>query len=125
DSIEPPLFGEDGRFAGYAFLGSVIIRRQAEGFNYGVTAHELVHVMQLDEMARAEASFRAPLDAPLRAFGAYRGASRWVYLDSPALNALAYFGIEGGVFESECYYDNWLEREAEAFGERRPVPTCR
>ena len=124
DSIRPLLSGEDDRFAGYAFLGSVIIRRQPEGFDYDVTAHELVHLMQMDEMARIEASVRAPLDAPLRRARAYRGLARWVYLDSPALMALAYYGVEGGVFDSRCYYDNWLEREAEAFGERRPVGVC-
>lgn len=125
DSIDPPLFGEAGRFSGYAFLGSLIVRRQSEGFNYPVLGHELVHLMQMDEMGRVEASFRAPADASLRRSPLYRGLARWVYLDSPALMAVAYYGIEGGVSDRPCYYDNWLEREAEAFGERRPVETCR
>ena len=123
DEIRPPI-GEDGRFTGYAFLGSVIIQRQPDGFDYDVTAHELVHLMQLNEFARIESALRAPLDAGMRRSPAYRGLARWVYLDSPALNALAYFVVEGGALESRCYYDNWFEREAEAFGERRPVGVC-
>ena len=125
DEVRPVLGGEAGQFTGYAFLGSVIIQRQPDGFDYDVTAHELVHVMQHHEMVRIESAFRAPLDAGLRRSRAYRDIARWVYLDSPALLALAYFAVEGGELGSPCRYNNWFEREAEAFGERRSVPVCR
>lgn len=123
DEIRPP-FGESGRFAGYVFFGSVIVRRQDDGVDYDIAAHELVHVAQLNEMARIESAFRAPLDAPLRASATYRGLARYVYLDSPALFVLGYYGVSGGVNSSECYFNNWFEREAEAFGERRPLGVC-
>lgn len=125
DEVRVPTVGdEDRQFNGYAFFGSVVLQRQPDGVAYDVAAHELVHVMQFNEMTRIEAAFRAPLDARLRRSESYRSVARWVYLDSPALNVLAYFAVEGGTRESRCYYDNWLEREAEAFGERRPVGVC-
>ncbi|MEM1096964.1 MAG: hypothetical protein AAGJ10_20390 [Bacteroidota bacterium] len=117
-----PIVGNS--FRGYAFLSTVYLDRRSDHF-YPLAGHELIHVMQHHEFVRAEAIFRAPLDRRLRRSEAYRTLSRWVYLDSPALQWLAYFPLEGGAISAPCKFDNWLEREAEAFGYRRPVETCR
>ena len=127
-----PLFTGDGRgkspvdfggaSTGFAFLNTVYVSRDDDEF-YDTAAHELVHVMQYREFART-ASLYAPLDGQLRRSGAYRAVARWVYLDNPVMNAAAYFGVEGGSIERPCKYDNWLEREAEAFGSRRAVGVC-
>ena len=124
DSVRPPFGGEAGRFVGYAVLGSVILQDDAAEFLYETAAHEAVHLMQLGEMARTEAALRAPADRALRRSATYRGLARWVYLDSPAFFTLGYYGAQGGARGFECYYNNWFEREAEAFADRRPVPTC-
>ena len=127
-----PVFTGDGRRRspivggarrGYALLSSVYLSREASDF-YPLAGHELVHALQHHEFVRAEAALRVRLDAPLRRSPAYRAVSKWVYLDSPALQAFAYFPVEGGAIDAPCYYNNWLEREAEAFGERRAVGTC-
>ncbi|MEM0961081.1 MAG: hypothetical protein AAGK21_00915 [Bacteroidota bacterium] len=123
-----PLFSGDGRESvpfggasnGRAILGSVFVRRDDDEF-YDTAAHELVHVMQHHELTRAETSLRAPLD-PSPAVES--GLERWVYLDSPLLMGLAYYAVEGGDIDAPCKYDNWLEREAEAFASRRPVGVC-
>ncbi len=118
------IFGGN-QFDGYAVYGSVVIKRQRDGFNYGIAAHEFVHILQYNEMARIESILRAPLDDPLRRSSVYRGLAGWIYLDSPALSRLASLAIEGGAIDFPCKYDNWFEREAEAFGLRRPVEVCR
>jgi hypothetical protein len=127
-----PLFTGDGRgdhpvfgvaATGYALLSMVYVDREADAY-YSTAGHELVHALQHHEFARAEAIFRAPFDTPLKRSATYQALSKWMYLDSPALQAIAYFPLEGGIIASPCKYDNWLEREAEAFGNRRPVPTC-
>ena len=126
DTVRPPFGGEAGRFSGYFVQGSVLIQRRADpvGFRYDTAAHELVHLLQLSEWVRIEAALRAPADRLLRRSAAYRGLARWVYLDSPALFAFGYEGLEGGARPFPCYYNNGFEREAEAFAERRPVGTC-
>ena len=107
---------------GLAVPGSVILARDDDAAEfYDTAAHELVHVMQFAEFARAEASWRAGLDPSGRLD---RGLGRWVYLDSPALQWAVYYGYEGGDIDAPCKYDNWIEREAEAFGSRRPVGVC-
>jgi hypothetical protein len=108
---------------GFALLNTVYLDRRAGNF-HEVAAHELLHVMQHNEFVRAEAVFRAPLDRRLRRSAAYRALSRWVYLDLPALNWLAYFPVAGGDRGFTCYYNNWFEREAEAFATRTAVGTC-
>jgi hypothetical protein len=117
-----PLFREPA--TGFALLNTVYLDRRASDF-HSLAAHELLHVMQHQEFVRAEAVFRAPLDRPLRRSAAYRALSRWVYLDLPALNWLAYFPIAGGRRDDRCYFNNWLEREAEAFATRSAVGICR
>ena len=117
------IFG-GGQFTGFAAYGSVVIKRQRNGFNYGITGHELIHVMQVNEMVRIESALRLPLDAQMREYKAYRSLARWLYLDSPALSRITYVLIEGGALDFPCKYDNWFEREAEAFGFRRAVEVC-
>ena len=109
---------------GFALFNTVFLNRGTDDF-HGVAAHEIVHVMQHQELTRYESVLRAPLDVPLRRSATYRALSRWIYLDSPALNWIAYYPVSGGVFSAECYFNNWMEREAEAFASRSPIATCR
>ena len=99
-------------------MRSSFVDRDARGY-YGTAAHELVHVLQFSEITRYEAALRAPLEGRWS-----QDLGRWVYLDSIALTALAYYGVEGGDIDAPCKYDNWFEREAEAFGDRRAVGVC-
>ncbi|MEM9667206.1 MAG: hypothetical protein AAF970_19940 [Bacteroidota bacterium] len=105
---------------GFAFPGSVYL---AAGTSYELVGHELIHILQLREFARMAVLY-APLDRSLARSSTYRALSRWIYLDNPAMMVVAYYGIEGGARAFPCYFNNWLEREAEAFGYRRPVETC-
>lgn len=130
-ALTTPVFVGDGRGRmpitggtgdGFAFLGSVYLDRQDDDLA-GLVAHEMVHVFQHHEHVRAAALY-AGLDGPLRRSGAYRAAARWVYLDNVGIQAAAYFAVEGGDIDAPCKYDNWFEREAEAFGTRRGVGVC-
>ena len=109
---------------GFAFFNTVFLNRRTDDFP-ALAAHEVVHVMQHQELVRYESAFRARLDEPLRRSGTYRALSRWIYLDSPVLNWITYYPVSGGVFDARCYFNNWMEREAEAFATRSPVGTCR
>jgi hypothetical protein len=124
ERLEHPVFDLGFSAQGYALLSAVYLSRSADDF-YSLAGHELVHVLQHHEFVRAEAALRAPLDGPLRQSVTYRAVSRWIYLDGPAMHWLAYFPVGGGARDFPCYYNNWFEREAEAFGYRRPVETCR
>ena len=119
-SSPAPIFG--GQANGYGGFGTVYLNRESDDF-YGLAAHELVHVFHHREMAYPSALY-ARLDEPLRRSGAYRAVARWVYLDDAILPLGIFYVIEGGAFDSQCYYDNWFEREAEAFGRRRAVGVC-
>jgi len=127
------LFSGDGRATapitggssnGRAILGAVFVNRQDDEF-YDTAAHELVHAFQAHQMARVETVFRLPLEQAFVRSSAYRTLARWIYLDSPVLLGTAYYLIEGGDIDAPCKYNNWLEREAEAFASRRPVGLCR
>lgn len=113
-------------FAGYAFLSTVYMDRDFEAF-HELAAHELIHTLQHHEFVRAGALFRAPLDSLLQGSRLYQTLGRWVYLDAPLLQWGAYEIIVGGARTGAnflCYFDNWLEREAEAFGTRKAVGVC-
>ena len=101
---------------GRAILSSVFVARSDLEF-HDTAAHELIHAMQHHEFTRYEATLRAPL-------GSSKGLGSWVYLDSPALQYLTYYAVEGGAIDAPCKYDNWIEREAEAFASRRAVGVC-
>ncbi|MEM1116768.1 MAG: hypothetical protein AAF845_08605 [Bacteroidota bacterium] len=128
-----PLFTDEGRGRspifditanGFAVLGSIYVNRDDDDF-HDTAAHELVHALQSHEFVRAEAALLwSPLDEAFQESDTYRALSRWIYLDVPALFAAAYFVVEGGDIDAPCKYDNWLEREAEAFGSRRAVGVC-
>ena len=115
-----PVFG--GQADGYGGFGTVYLNRENDDF-YGLAAHELIHVLQHREMAYTSALY-ARLDEPLRRSGAYRALARWVYLDDPVLPLGIYYVVTGGDRGSTCYFNNWFEREAEAFGKRRAVGIC-
>ena len=115
-----PVFG--GQADGYGGFGTVYLNRDNDDF-YGLAAHELIHVLQHREGALTSALY-GPLDEPLRQSGAYRTLARWVYLDEPVLPLAVYYLVAGGPQSSECYFNNWFEREAEAFGRRVPVGVC-
>ena len=117
-----PLGIGEGPFTGFAFLNTVYLNREDEEF-HDTAAHELVHVMQHREYLRMAALY-APLDAPLQRWSLYRTLFRWIYLDNFAMYEVIYYGIEGGPAGYLCYFDNWFEREAEAFGSRRAVGVC-
>lgn len=119
---DDPLDIAGGPSNGFAFLNTVYLNRDDADF-HDTAAHELVHVMQHREYLRTAALY-GRLDEPLRQWGAYRAVARWVYLDNVAMQAAVYFGVEGGAISRPCKYDNWLEREAEAFGSRRAVGIC-
>ena len=115
-----PIFG--GQADGYGGFGTVYLNRDRDDF-YGVAAHELIHVLQHREMSYPSALY-ARLDRPLRRSGAYRALAQWVYFDDPVLPLALFYVVQGGDFDRPCTYDNWFEREAEAFGTRRPVEVC-
>ena len=119
-SRSAPVFG--GQADGYGGFGTVYLNRENSDF-YGLAAHELIHVLQHREMAYTAALY-ARLDEPLRRSGAYRALARWVYLDDPVLPLGIYYVVTGGDVRGPCRYDNWFEREAEAFGKRRAVGVC-
>ena len=122
-----PLFTGDGPEAapvgsssGQAVLGTAFVSRTDAEF-HDTAAHERIHVFQFGEFVRYEAALRASLDpTPDRE----AGVERWLYLDSPVLLLLAYYAVEGGDIDAPCKFDNWFEREAEAFGSRRAVGVC-
>lgn len=119
---DDPLGIGGGPSDGLAFLNAVYLNTGNDAF-HDTAAHELVHVMQHREYVRTAALY-APLDARLQRWRPYRATARWIYFDNPALRVALYFGVEGGSLGNPCYFDNWFEREAEAFGSRVPVGVC-
>ena len=112
------LLGRTAR--GFVFLNTAFLWEQSPNF-HETAGHELVHIMQHREFLRTGVLLH-PLDDVLRQSETYRAVARYVYLDNVGPQAAVYFLIEGGADREGCYFDNWLEFEAEAFGERERVP---
>ncbi len=103
----------------FALLNSVYLEDASKEVYY-IAAHEMVHVLQHREYVRV-GTFHARLDEPLRASGLYRSVADWVYLDNPAAMIAGYVLVEGGAGDGRCYFENWYEREAEAFARRQDI----
>lgn len=120
ERVPYPLAG--GRLTdGFAFLGEMYLVDDAEN---QLAAHELVHVFQVREMHRTMA-LHTPLARPLAETGWGEAVGNYVHVDSPHVIAFVYLVIEGGNQSALCYFNNWLEREAETLSSGEDVRICR
>lgn len=124
-----PVFQAEGRIAffGGTFDGFVIsnatVLNKNQIDNYELFAHEYMHVLQYEDYIGITSFFNRPYEKWVKNSKLFRQTDSWIHYDfhMPVFSA-------GGLLmrnTGACYFNSWIEFEAEHFATRNGVFRCK
>ncbi len=85
---------------------------------YDLTAHEVMHLLQYEGFVYINPLFNKADAKWKEKFAWYKTLSRFVYVDFNGLYGWIAYEQQGGR-DNACYWDNFFEKEAEHYGNRK------
>lgn len=114
-------FVGSANYHGYAIANSIAINELNQFDKKLTIAHELVHTLQYREYLSFNTFLLKPRNKAIEKWKLLRQIDKYLYVDFPYYTL--FYNIIG-VKNTNCYYNNFFEFEAQLFSTRKLVPRC-